>query len=201
MNLVWGLRADAMTSAQRFVLLALADVADDVGFCYPSTAYIDHKTGMSTRTVRHHLLALEETGWFKRKRALRGAHRYYIDMDKLTEHQRESWRERVAGGGKKLPPTRQEVAADCGKKLPPRRQEVATRTTTTPRTEPKTTQAAVKTNTWDGPCSLCGCVVEAGTGRLVGKKPTHLAGKCATPSAMKDASVMNARTEADWLDR
>lgn len=202
MNMVWGLKPESMTTAQRFVLLALADVADDDGFCYPTTAYIDHKTGITSRTVRHHLQALEQDRWFHRVKSLRGAHRYYIDMEHLQHNQRESWRERKnaieEAGGKKLP------AARRGKNLPARRQEVATTDgkklphgvarschpypSKTHQVEPATTTpsaAAVKPNQFDGECVRCGCVVDAGQGKLIGKKVAHLSPSHCNPATVR----------------
>ena len=49
--------------AERFVLLALADFANDAGECWPSVAGIAKKTCLSERGVRQIIRALEDGGW------------------------------------------------------------------------------------------------------------------------------------------
>lgn len=49
--------------AERFVLLALADFANDAGECWPSIASIAAKTCLSERGVRQIIRALEADGW------------------------------------------------------------------------------------------------------------------------------------------
>lgn len=200
MNMVWGLKADAMTTVQRFVLLALADVADDAGSCFPSTAYLDHKTGMSNRTVRHHLAQLEADGWFNRARhTARGTYTYVIDLDKLEAEQGKTWREKrqevAAQTGKKLP-------LQCGKKLPVQRQEVAgPNPSRSVSREPSTTTSSslrtIRSNSFAGTCSECGKTVKAGAGRLIGKSPAHLEGQCPSKRRIGDADL-SARSEEDY---
>lgn len=48
---------------ERFVLLAIADHANDEGFCYPSTAGIAAKCCLDRRTVQRKVKALKEAGW------------------------------------------------------------------------------------------------------------------------------------------
>ena len=52
----------------KIVLLALADYADGDGVCWPGQKSIAAKAGMSERTVREKLLALEELGYIARRR-------------------------------------------------------------------------------------------------------------------------------------
>lgn len=47
-----------LPTTEKFVLLALADVADDVGICWPSIATIAERCAMSPRTVRRALREL-----------------------------------------------------------------------------------------------------------------------------------------------
>lgn len=50
---------------ERFVLLALADFANDAGECWPSIAGIRRKTCMSERGVQTVLRRLEDAGWLE----------------------------------------------------------------------------------------------------------------------------------------
>jgi hypothetical protein len=91
MNLVWG--STLKGSSKRFVLLALADRADDEGYCWPSVASICAKTGLCERTVdsvRKGLegdrLLLQETRW--RSRGDRDTNGYWINLDALKRMQR-----------------------------------------------------------------------------------------------------------------
>lgn len=209
MNMVWGLRADAMTTAQRFVLLALADTADDAGVCFPSTAYLDHKTGMSNRTVRHHLGQLEADGWFSRvRRTPVSVYTYAINLDKLEDEQGLTWRQkRQAANNDQW----QEVAGPSGKKLPvasgknashqwqevagpnPRRTIKKNRQATT--SPQDNVRIEGKPNQFPGICIECGKLVKAGQGLLVGKKPVHRPGECTYPPHIIDPTAL---TEEDF---
>lgn len=57
MNWAWQLR---LKSAIKFVLMALADAADDEGYCWPSISTIAKKTCMDERSVQRILRTLEE---------------------------------------------------------------------------------------------------------------------------------------------
>lgn len=59
MTLVWSV---PLPHADKIVLLALADNANDEGFCYPSINTLSGKCGMDERTVRRVIKRLEETG-------------------------------------------------------------------------------------------------------------------------------------------
>lgn len=91
MNLVWG--STLKGSSKRFVLLALADRADDEGYCWPSVASICAKTGLCERTVdsvrkglESDRLLLQETRW--RSRGDRDTNGYWINLDALKRMQR-----------------------------------------------------------------------------------------------------------------
>lgn len=56
---------DELPSPHRFVLLALADAADDTGHAWPSVATIITITGQGERTVRSCLNELEAAKWIK----------------------------------------------------------------------------------------------------------------------------------------
>lgn len=55
-----------LTGSMKPVLVALADMADESGSCYPSQARIAAMTGFSERTVRNALAGLEEHGLLAR---------------------------------------------------------------------------------------------------------------------------------------
>ena len=61
MSQVW--ENGPMQQAERFVLLALADFANDAGECWPSIDGIAKKTCLKERGVRQILRRLEESGW------------------------------------------------------------------------------------------------------------------------------------------
>lgn len=67
-------------STHRFVLIALADNANDDGECWPSIATISRKTGICERSVRNSLRHLEGEGWLQTQigAARAGANRYRI---------------------------------------------------------------------------------------------------------------------------
>lgn len=60
MSLVW--EHSKQQGSALLVLLAIADFADDDGYCYPSVERLAHKSRMSVRNVRYILRQLEESG-------------------------------------------------------------------------------------------------------------------------------------------
>lgn len=68
-------------STLRFVLIALADNANDEGECWPSICTIARKTGLCERAVRQALRQLEADGWLVTKigGGRGGANRYTIN--------------------------------------------------------------------------------------------------------------------------
>jgi DNA-binding Lrp family transcriptional regulator len=64
-----------LTGSQKFVLVALADMADEANTCYPGQQRIAEMTGFSEATVRRALKALEESGLLSRE-ARHGAYGY-----------------------------------------------------------------------------------------------------------------------------
>jgi DNA-binding transcriptional MocR family regulator len=92
MTLVW--KSDVQPVNARVVLLALADNANDRGRCWPGTAHLAGKAGLSRRTVFRMLAELEKQGVVlrrKRKRAngSRTANGYMIDLDVLRARPRQ----------------------------------------------------------------------------------------------------------------
>lgn len=64
-------QASIRPSGRKFVMMALADYADEAGECFPHVATLAAYTSQSEKTVRDHLNALEAEGWIKRKRSRR----------------------------------------------------------------------------------------------------------------------------------
>lgn len=60
--LSWAFKQDIRPSARKFILVALANYADEEGVCYPSQKTLASATGQSERSVREHLAGLEEDG-------------------------------------------------------------------------------------------------------------------------------------------
>lgn len=82
MSWVW--ESGPSRQADRFVLLALADFANDAGECFPSVNTIAKKTRMSVRGVQQILRRLEVEGWLKTEaqKARSGCNTYRIDTSK-----------------------------------------------------------------------------------------------------------------------
>lgn len=59
-NAVWEL--DVRPPGRKFVLMALADRANEEGVCWPSQEWLSHACGMSRRMVMKHLRSLESKG-------------------------------------------------------------------------------------------------------------------------------------------
>lgn len=59
MTAVWAL---AMPHADKIVLLALADNANDEGYCYPSASTLSRKCGMNERSIRRIVERLQDMG-------------------------------------------------------------------------------------------------------------------------------------------
>jgi DNA-binding MarR family transcriptional regulator len=64
--IAWAWAQPVRPSARKFVLIAVADEADDTGSCWPSQGRIADKCGLHVRTVRTHLAALEAEGYLTR---------------------------------------------------------------------------------------------------------------------------------------
>lgn len=62
----WAYEQDIRTCGQKFILVALANFADENGFCYPSQETLARMTGQDPRTVRRHLKALEDDNLIRR---------------------------------------------------------------------------------------------------------------------------------------
>lgn len=65
----WAFKLSAISApGPKFVLVVLADYADEDGSCYPSVEKIAERTAIGRSTVRKHLDWLETEGWISRER-------------------------------------------------------------------------------------------------------------------------------------
>jgi hypothetical protein len=64
----WALDQKVSPTGAKFVLVALANYADENGIAYPSQARLAEQTNQSERAVRGHLATLERQGFIKRTR-------------------------------------------------------------------------------------------------------------------------------------
>lgn len=60
--IAWAWTINGLGPDPKFVLMALADQADDTGYCWPSQRLIAQQVEMGERTVRRHLKTLQEVG-------------------------------------------------------------------------------------------------------------------------------------------
>lgn len=60
--LSWAFKQDISPSTAKFVLVALANYADDDGYCFPGQKRLAEDTCQSERSVRSHLASLERRG-------------------------------------------------------------------------------------------------------------------------------------------
>jgi hypothetical protein len=63
MSMIWDKGPESQS--ERFVLLALADYANDDGECWPSIDGVARKTCLTDRGIRKIMRRLEETGWLE----------------------------------------------------------------------------------------------------------------------------------------
>lgn len=60
-----------LATTPKFILVALADLADEADSCFPKQARIARVVGATERTVRRALADLEEEGYISRSRRYR----------------------------------------------------------------------------------------------------------------------------------
>ena len=82
MSLVWDHGPESSTD--RFVLLALADYADDNGECWPAIATLARKCQISERTVIRAINRLRSDGYLVRSKRQSTSNYYTIVSDKMT---------------------------------------------------------------------------------------------------------------------
>lgn len=66
--IAWAYKQKIQNPARKFLLVALADFADEAWSCYPGQERLGEMTGQSVSTVRRHLNWLEESGYITRTR-------------------------------------------------------------------------------------------------------------------------------------
>ena len=76
-----------MTTGRKLVLVALAEFADEDGYCWPSEALLAHKASIATRNLRNHLRGLTEDGWLQVDigRGRGRVNNYFLDTQKIAE--------------------------------------------------------------------------------------------------------------------
>lgn len=90
MTAVFAQPVDAFDNvAQRLIMVALADSANDDGACWPLEATLAERCGMSEIHCRRSLAALRKAGWFNRERTRKddghyGRNHYWLDTEMLT---------------------------------------------------------------------------------------------------------------------
>lgn len=67
----WAFDVTGLTSTQKFLLVALADYADEADSCYPGQAKLADRVGATRETVSRNLAKLEELGFIRRERRYR----------------------------------------------------------------------------------------------------------------------------------
>jgi len=85
--LTWAFECQ-IKSGPKFVLVALADYADEKHSCYPYVSTLSKKTGIKEKTIGTHLKALEVAGYFTRERQRYqdgnlGSYRYTLSVDEI----------------------------------------------------------------------------------------------------------------------
>lgn len=67
----WAFEVDGLTAAQKFLLVALADYADESDSCYPGQATLAERVCSTRETVSRNLSRLEKLGAIRRERRYR----------------------------------------------------------------------------------------------------------------------------------
>jgi DNA-binding transcriptional ArsR family regulator len=80
--ITWAYRQQTRTSGAKFVLVVLADFADEAGSCFPGQALLAERTGQGERTVRRQVIELEEAGLIARE------HRYDREGQRTSDRYR-----------------------------------------------------------------------------------------------------------------
>ena len=69
--MAWAYAQQDTKGAEKFVLVTLADAADDDGVCWPGRRFIAERTGISPAQVSRHLAKLEAKGLLRREERVR----------------------------------------------------------------------------------------------------------------------------------
>lgn len=132
MNWVWSLR---LKPTPKFVLLALADAADDKGYCWPSVPTLARKTCLDDRSVQRILGRLKAEG------LLQVQQRFRKDGSPTSN----GYRLPLTAPGDKLPPPPPVLCPDLVSSASPRSGSGVTLTTTEYINEPKPPQPITDT--------------------------------------------------------
>jgi len=80
-----------LASAEKFVLVALADTANDEGLAWPSLRFLTLKTGLSESTVRRTFATLEALGYISVERRHNSTSRYWLNLPALLAAKNPAW--------------------------------------------------------------------------------------------------------------
>jgi hypothetical protein len=99
--MAWAWEQD-LPEGDKLLLMALADHADDEGFCWPGQESLGRKIGRSERTVRERLKRLETKGFLSRRPRYNGSGHRSSDMIQLhlakTDYRQSLPAAEVTGG-------------------------------------------------------------------------------------------------------
>jgi DNA-binding transcriptional ArsR family regulator len=98
--LTWAFNLEGVKAGPKFVLVSLADYADEEGSCFPSVPKISRRTGFSQSAVRVHLDILLKLDLIHEQRRTRPngsrtSNRYYLHLRGPVENHLAS----DSGGG------------------------------------------------------------------------------------------------------
>lgn len=189
-------KADIRPSGRKFVLMALADYADENWSCFPSVEQLAAYTSQGNKTVRDHLDALDEAGILTRERQRRedgtlGRYRFKIQRRNLP----------VANSarGEKQPEPAADLAAHNPQLEPPYTSSLRSDVKRTPRDELSDVLDADRAAAViDHRQRIRKPLTEHAAKLLAGKFR-----KCADPNAAADAMIANGWQgfEPEWLER
>ena len=78
-HIAWAMKAQTPDALSQWLLVILADHADNAGTCFPSQKTLSNRTGMGTSTINRKLIMLEDAGLITRKSGHQGrSTRYYL---------------------------------------------------------------------------------------------------------------------------
>ena len=76
-HIAWAMQAQTPDALSRWLLVVLADHADEKNICWPSQSTLASRTGMNRATVNRKLLLLEESGLISRQSGFKGKSTVY----------------------------------------------------------------------------------------------------------------------------
>lgn len=102
--LSWAFKQPIENAGAKFVLVALANFADESGHCFPSQTRLARETGLGVRTVRRHIQWLEDNGWIEKARRRRNDGSWSSDSFMLITQRPNRPEAKVTEGQKEHPP-------------------------------------------------------------------------------------------------